>query len=305
MPARRQGGWTTTRANHDNLQTNSNAAGLPLLQPRGSLPSSIQSSVPPCAQPCLQDYISQQYSGCQNNVNLSCLCPKFSSEGYTLGELAFICLQESCSATSETEQQQAYGICVAQTNAMSATHSTLTLPATATSTSSSGVTTTTVEVFATTSGILSTQHPTLATSTRRSSAVGSSVAQSASSVVTPASETPAPSSSIPTPVAATGAPPHGSTDLTSAQAIGVSVAAFGGLALLMLAIWFCACMRRRKGICKSPKSKHSSYDFIDSAPPRFSPFNYGYADPRGPLGGIEGRRAELPSNFPNIIRPTA
>lgn len=44
------------------------------------------------------------------------------------------------------------------------------------------------------------------------------------------------------------------------------------------------------------KKDKESYDFIDDAPPRVSPFTYGhaaYADPRGPLGGFEKRRAEM------------
>ncbi|TKA70178.1 hypothetical protein B0A55_05814 [Friedmanniomyces simplex] len=116
----------------------------------------------------------------------------------------------------------------------------------------------------------------------------------ASSTATPASASA--SASWTAAAVATAASSSDSTTLTSGQAVGVSIAAFGGLGLAVALIWIFACMRRRrgKGICKSPSSKHDSYDFIDDAPPRFSPFNYGYADPRGPLGGFTGQRAELP-----------
>lgn len=52
-------------------------------------------------------------------------------------------------------------------------------------------------------------------------------------------------------------------------------------------------MRRRQ--VKSLKGGRHSYDFVDKEAPRFSPFNYGSVDPRGPLGGFHHPRVELPS----------
>lgn len=82
------------------------------------------------------------------------------------------------------------------------------------------------------------------------------------------------------------------TDLSKAQAVGISIAAMGALclagALIYLIMW---CKQRRA--FKSPKARNGSFDFIDKGAPRHSPFRHGYADPRGPLGGFAKPRAEL------------
>ncbi|KAK6394129.1 hypothetical protein LTR65_001975 [Meristemomyces frigidus] len=107
-------------------------------------------------------------------------------------------------------------------------------------------------------------------------------------MLTPSSSTASPTN---TTIGAAGS--SQSTSLTSAQAVGVSVAAFGAMAVLIGLIYIIACIRRRKANQGVKESKHDSYDFIDEEPPRFSPFHYGYADPRGPLGGFAHPRAEL------------
>ncbi|KAK0310634.1 hypothetical protein LTR01_003788 [Friedmanniomyces endolithicus] len=250
------------------------------LRQSSSLTQQIQSIVPSCAQPCLEIYLNQD------------------SQGYTLGELAFVCLRKDCPSPATSVQQSVYGICSAQAGEVLATHSTLTLPAT--TTSSSDITTTTVQVYVTSSGDVSSSTMSSPT-TLRTSASGSSSDVSAVSgyAMTIASSTAASTSALPTAMAvATAASSSESTSLTSGQAVGVSVAAFGGLGVAVALIWIFACWRRRKGkgICKSPPSQHDSYDFLDDAPPRFSPFRYGYADPRGPLGGFTGQRVELPDD---------
>ncbi|KAK3616770.1 hypothetical protein LTR56_025731 [Elasticomyces elasticus] len=260
----------------------------------GTLPRQLQTIVPTCAQTCLNGYIKQQYAACSSDDNLDCLCSKYSSQGYTLGELAYICLQKDCPPASQAKQQSVYGVCSAETSKVAATHSTLTLPASATV--SPGVTTTTLEVYITSSAFTpSPSSEATSRTTLQTPALPRTGSTTTTSTQTAAPATPITASSTPTIPAAVGTS-TGSTNLTSGQAVGVSVAAFGGLALIVALIWLFSCLRRRKGkgICKSPSSKHDSYDFIDEAPPRFSPFNYGYADPRGPLGGSVGRRAELP-----------
>ncbi|KAK3111880.1 hypothetical protein LTR53_012434 [Teratosphaeriaceae sp. CCFEE 6253] len=290
MPARRRNSSAEAPHRSDGVV----AAGIPL-QARNTLPQQVQAIVPSCAQSCLNEYLDQQYSGCDGNDGLSCLCTQYSSQGYTLGELAFICLQKDCPSSSDKAQQNVYGICSAQSSEVPATHSTLTLSAAPTTIS--GVTTTTVEVYASSSASTASpeapQRSTLQTTTSsRASETAASPATAASPTSSAASESPA--IAVTAPVAAS----DNSTTLTSGQAVGVSVAAFGGIAVLVALIWVFACWRRRKGkgICKSPPSRHSSYDFVDDAPPRFSPFNYGHADPRGPLGGFVGQRAELPGD---------
>ncbi|KAK0258712.1 hypothetical protein LTS09_006492 [Friedmanniomyces endolithicus] len=266
------------------------------LRQSSSLSQQLQSVVPSCAQPCLEVYLSQQYAACSNQQDLACLCTKYSAQGYTLGELAFVCLRKDCSSPATSVQQSVYGICSAQAGEVLATHITLTLPAT--TTSSSDVTTTTVEVYVTSSGAMSSSSASSPTTPQTSALASSSDITAVSGyAMTVASSAAASTSAFPTSVAmATAASSSESTSLTSGQAIGVSIAAFGGLGLAVALIWMFACWRRRKakGICKSPPSQHDSYDFVDDAPPRFSPFRYGYADPRGPLGGFTGQRVELP-----------
>ena len=63
--------------------------------------------------------------------------------------------------------------------------------------------------------------------------------------------------------------------------------------MLIALIYIISCLRRRKA--NSSPNRKDSYDFIDDAPPRFSPFHYGPKDPRGPLGGFAHPRIELPS----------
>ncbi|RMY51045.1 hypothetical protein D0863_14704 [Hortaea werneckii] len=77
------------------------------------------------------------------------------------------------------------------------------------------------------------------------------------------------------------------------EAVGVSIAAFGVLALLIALIYGIACFRRRRW--KAQKRKHDSYDFIDEEPSRFSSFGQNdQIQPREPHNGFANPRAELP-----------
>ncbi|KAK3672430.1 hypothetical protein LTR78_007737 [Recurvomyces mirabilis] len=270
------------------------------LLPRDSLPQQLQTALPACAQPCLTNYIHQQYPGCSGSSSIDCFCTNYSYDGYTLGELAFICVQEDCSGPSQTQQQNAYGVCSAQTSAVAATHSTLTLPAAATSTSSSATrSSSSLHTTSTSAAVIASQS---GTATQSSSTASSLATFTVSPTSLLASSTSAPSTSSTAAATSTAgngavaASTPGSSNLSSLAAVDVSIGAFGGLAVIMTLVWCCIRARRQKGICKSPKSPHDSYDFVDDAPPRFSPFNYTYADPRGPLGGLSGRRAELPTD---------
>ncbi|KAK4994845.1 hypothetical protein LTR66_005225, partial [Elasticomyces elasticus] len=100
--------------------------------------------------------------------------------------------------------------------------------------------------------------------------------------------------SSPTEVPAFTSTPQDSSSLTPAQAVGVSVAAIGSMMLIVAGIFLIACLRRRRVV--QPKDEKQSYDYIDVAPPRFSPFHYGVSDPRGPLGGFSKQRVELAGN---------
>ncbi|KAI7091555.1 hypothetical protein KC356_g644 [Hortaea werneckii] len=77
------------------------------------------------------------------------------------------------------------------------------------------------------------------------------------------------------------------------EAVGVSIAAFGVLALLIALIYGIACFRRRRW--KAQKTKHDSYDFIDEEPSRFSSFGHNdQMEPRERHNGFSNPRAELP-----------
>ncbi|KAK6441261.1 hypothetical protein LTR95_002502 [Oleoguttula sp. CCFEE 5521] len=121
------------------------------------------------------------------------------------------------------------------------------------------------------------------------------VAESLSAVSTP-------NLSAPTAVAPAPAPSgSGASNLSSAQAVGVSIGAFSAMITAAMIVYLILWCRRRRAM-RTPKIKETaSFDFIDESPPRFSPFRLGFADPRGPLGGfskprveLEGRKSEAP-----------
>ncbi|RMY58910.1 hypothetical protein D0865_02365 [Hortaea werneckii] len=252
-----------------------------------ALPRELQDIVPFCAQQCLHTYISYQYGSCNG---LSCLCSEYSSEGYTLGELGFICLQSACSSIPQAKQEDVYGVCSAAAHAAMATHSTLTLPATTASsysfasksstllstTSSNVPSQTTSKSYISDRPATSTAVPATSMATRTSSSTSST----ATSESTSAS------------AAASSSSSH-STSLTSAEAVGVSIAAFGALALIIALIYGITCFRRDRW--KAHKRKHDSYDFIDEEPSRFSSFGQNdNTQPNVSHNGFTNPRAELP-----------
>jgi hypothetical protein len=227
--------------------------------------------VPFCARQCFDHFKSTGYS-CDAD-DLSCLCSQYSTQGLTLGELAYACSQTNCDRPSPDQNKALYNICSGQRDAVAATNTkVLTLPS---------YTTTSISKK-TTASSFSTTSPSSAPAT---------VTSAVSSNPTPiGSHTHAPSTDLP-PMPAQGSTEQ-ATNLTSAQSVGISIAAMGGLclagALIYLLVW---CKRRRA--FKSPKSRKDSFDFIDKGAPRHSPFKHGHADPRGPLGGFSQTRVEL------------
>ncbi|KYG47055.1 hypothetical protein M433DRAFT_152709 [Acidomyces richmondensis BFW] len=269
------------------------ATSAPRSAASSSLPQQLQDRIPTCAQSCLQSYIQQQYRSCSSE-SFDCLCAAYSAQGYTVGELALICLDLYCPAPSlspsTAEQEYVYEICSAQVGAVTPTHRTLTVPAT-TATSTRLVTTTTVVV-----------HPTSDHSSR-TSVSSSSVTTTGMGTTEPeqATSTSTPTIASHSTTAAEAMSSGRNTMLTNAGAVGVSVGAFAGLALVIALIWLCVRIRRRRMQAvkledANTEKRRGSYDFVDNAPPRFSPFHYGHADPRGPLGGFHEKRVELPSS---------
>ncbi|PNS16575.1 hypothetical protein CAC42_75 [Sphaceloma murrayae] len=101
------------------------------------------------------------------------------------------------------------------------------------------------------------------------------------------------------PTASSTPSPKTGTHLTSAQAVGITVGAFGGIGLAVALIFCCICLRRRKAKREDEKKKEHkkrhSYDFACATSPRTSPFQSRPEDLRGHLGGSHERRAELES----------
>jgi len=233
-----------------------------------------QQGIPSCAKPCLDYFKATGYS-CDAD-DLSCLCSRYSSQGLTLGELAYGCSHFECENTTEADNRALYNICSDEDKVVSATHSTVTLPAYSTSYSAK---------------------ETPASSTLSSSPVPATLTPS--DVDSSTGVGPTTSSSSQTHEPATGPPmlpadgsSERSTNLTTAQAVGISIAAMGVLCLVGALIWLLTWCKRRRAF-KSPKARNDSFDFIDKGAPRHSPFRHGYADPRGPLGGFAKPRAEL------------
>lgn len=252
-----------------------------------ALPKELQGIVPSCAQQCLRTYISNQYGSCNG---LSCLCSEYSSEGYTLGELGFICLQSACSSIPQTKQKEVYGVCSTATRAAMATHSTLTLPATTASSYSFASESSTL-LSTISSKLPSSTTSNSFTSNRPAASTAGSVTSLAPHVSSSISSTATSESSSP-PAAASSSSSH-STSLTSAEAVGVSIAAFGVLALVIGLIYGITCFRRRRW--KAQKRKHDSYDFIDEEPSRFSSFGQNdNIEPRVSHHGFANPRVELP-----------
>ena len=232
----------------------------------------IQQDIPSCARPCFNFFVSG--FAC-NGDDLACLCSQRSSQGFTLGELAYSCSSTECTTVSKGDGAALYNMCSGVKSAAKPTLSgTITLPS----------------------------HPAsyIVTTTSSSTSAVATTTASPQNTSSPTDVYASPSSrSMSTHAAATGAPlvstDDGSkeaTSLTSGQAVGISVGAMGGLclagALIYLLLW---CKRRRA--FKSPKLRNDSFDFIDKGAPRHSPFRHGHADPRGPLGGFAKPRVEL------------
>nr|POE75638.1 hypothetical protein CFP56_53750 [Quercus suber] len=226
---------------------------------RSSLPDQLSASVPSCAQSCISTYVSQEFGMCASD-DFSCLCSQYSSEGFTLGELTYGCLSIACDQqTVNADKFVAYDVCDANSEAVTPTHTqSLFLPSTTatsvlvsvtsaqmSSPSSDMTSTTTASSLRTTSSDSATQ---ISTST-----ISRGVSGIASSTTVAASSTASTDSS--------------SSGLNKAQAVGVSVAVFGTVLLIIAIAFLVAVMRRRKSTSKLDKnSKRTSYDFIDVTP---------------------------------------
>lgn len=238
-----------------------------------NLPQQVQKAVPSCAYSCLTAYVQQEFR-CSSD-DYDCLCSAYTSEGLTLGELAFICTNIGCSgqASSNDILASAYRVCSSDSEAARPTHNTLTPP----------------PLRPTTSAFVSTS----TSRTQITSTLQSSTTRTSSQTGVPQTKTIyTPSAPTSTSTASTTPATSGShSNLTSTQAVGVSIGAFGAVVVAIGLVYFFAFYRRRKAL--KDKEKRHSYDFVDDAPHRFSPFNYGLADSQGPPNGFGTPRFEL------------
>ncbi|GAB7365551.1 hypothetical protein MBLNU230_g6623t1 [Neophaeotheca triangularis] len=257
---------TTQRSAFVSLELASNPT---IVRTRQAKALEVRNSIPQCAGDCLSRHAGNGWN-CGTD-DLSCLCSKYSFDGFTLGELAYTCLQLQCeSQTVEQKKVHLYNICSEESEAVKATHSTLTLPATATI-FASPPSASRRETGPTTVASPSQPTPTLQTSATPSHSNSIPIAntESNSDSLLSASET-----ASSTPVPAVAADNNSSKNLTSAQAAGISVAAISVLLLAIGAIILCCCIRRRRRD-KQAGPRHS-YDFVDASPPRLPSLNYFY-----------------------------
>jgi hypothetical protein len=85
--------------------------------------SPIQSVVPTCAQPCLQQSINQSFTTICPNQDFTCLCTHYGSDGYTLGEKALSCIYSNiCGQDAAPNPTPVYNICDSVANAVLPTH---------------------------------------------------------------------------------------------------------------------------------------------------------------------------------------
>ncbi len=235
-----------------------------------SLPAQLRGVVPDCAKQCLTTYIDEEYS-CPGN-GFTCLCQNYSTEGFTLGELAYICLHQNCKQADSTESSDLYGICDTQAKAVQPTLTVLTPPAT----------TATASHKASTSKKTRQALSTTALSTPTSSSKSALSSKSHQTLTGPFSTAMAPPSTTKTsgpsaePVAASSSPVTHATKLSGPQAAGIAVAVIGAVALLIAATVLFICLRRRK---RTYEPEQKSLDSAKESISRLSPVMPSFSQP--------------------------
>ena len=195
------------------------------------LPASISNIIPTCAQSCVASFISDGYSSsvCPDLSDVFCLCSHYDNGGYTLGEGALSCIKLSCSNPASTDLNGGYNICQTQSNHVSPTHRTLSITAVLSSVPTSAVSFTLSTPSSTSASLTSTPMTSAMTipnqTTSPTTPVVSSLGMAPSETATAVSN----------------------RRLTTAQIIGVVVAALAALVLIGGAIVLvCFCVRRKR-----------------------------------------------------------
>ena len=221
-----------------------------------SLPDSLASAVPACAQACVASFILQNFqSSCHNIQDFNCLCTHNGVSGFTVGEGALRCLASTCYDPYPKEKAVGvYEVCSDVPNAepmthrvLTATHSTAStrtidthfIPISQTSHSTHVRSTTSSTHTRTSRTSTSTSHPASPTSTKVPSTSAHSSHTPTISPTTHTSSSPAPAATTSS-AAAAPAP-----SLSNPQIAGITVGGFGAAALACGAVFLCFFLRRR------------------------------------------------------------
>ncbi|KAF2489651.1 hypothetical protein BU16DRAFT_531167 [Lophium mytilinum] len=215
-----------------------------------ALPSSLQSTVPECARQCLESALYTSFPvACTSQIDLGCLCSRYSTHGSSLGEVSLGCLYASCASVPDDQASKAFNVCVGQKDAVLPTQSALTVTALETTLS-------TFTVIATRSST-TTAHTTPPPSTLQTSAksstrsTASSVAASSVAASSVAAASIVPAASITLQASAASASEtstssnQGHGTLQTAQIIGIAVAGAAVISLAVGAMVLSICLRRR------------------------------------------------------------
>ena len=242
-----------------------------------SLPSAI-APIPTCAQTCVGDFLSQEFSrsSCSSHGDLECFCTNDSASGLTLGEKAYLCLETEPGCVDQGKDEKlaklaVYLICQNFPDARPMTHSTLTTTVVTLTTTvvlienPSGLTSTTVvsrSMPTSSSRVASPRYPTPSvrshtihkpTSTTKTILSSTQVPRTptlpSSGVSGTYSVTDTSSASVSTAsssIAAAAPTAPGKPTLAKSQIAGIVVGGVAGVAIALGLLFFICCHRRRR-----------------------------------------------------------
>ncbi|PGH00960.1 hypothetical protein GX51_05509 [Blastomyces parvus] len=210
--------------------------------------------VPACAQGCLLSFIKSDFpaAACPNPRDLSCLCSRRSTTGFTLGEGALRCVYAVCSNPG-IQEFQVYSICSGIRNALPNTHTAITITSTAMTTTqpnpipSTTISETTLPQTSSLSITYSSTVTTPITSSTSTTLLSATLSSSSTSVPTDPAGLPP---NTPEPPAANGEP-----SMSSAKVIGASIGGAVAGALLLALIILLLLKRRRKKMMAAHESE--------------------------------------------------
>lgn len=249
-----------------------------------SLAPSLIARIPPCAQACVESFISEELpvSLCPPLKDLECLCANNSASGLTLGEGSIRCVASSCADRDLGSDYMVYEICAGIKGAVSMTHKTLT--ATQPAPPSTSVRKTTHTSESSISNSLSTTKPSFSTVT---SSISTSFSRSfkTNSTASNTDTSTTPPVILPTRSHSSGATVDSTTStvatssgsasaalasanksLTKPQIAGIAVVGVVGVAIAIGVIFLICCVRRKRSKKRLSGSSFGGDRIIDSFP---------------------------------------